>query len=86
MGQPMFRLMSKLKCLKPVMKEMNSMSFSNIERRVEEEEKKLSLIQRHMQQSPHDTQLLNEELQITQDLILAQKARASFSRQKSKLH
>lgn len=86
MGNPMYCLMEKLKRLKPVLKGINRDKFSNIERRVEEDKKRLNLIQHKIQCSPTNINRLNEEVQIAKELWHNQKAMESFLRQNRKLH
>lgn len=84
-GIPMYCLMTKLKCLKPVLKAINKEKFSNIERRVDEVKQILVGIQLNLQANPQDAQLLNEEIQMAKELRQAQNAKTSFLRQKKQI-
>lgn len=77
-GTPMFCLISKLKWLKPVLKEINKKKFSNIESKFEETKRKLTGLQCVIQNAPQNWQLLNDEMLYSRELRKVQKAKDSF--------
>ncbi|XP_074277115.1 uncharacterized protein LOC141600765 [Silene latifolia] len=85
MGCKMFQVVSKLKCLKKPLKQLNRAKFSDIEKAADLARLLLDNIQTKLHQTPLDQDLLAAEKDAVQKYTTLHKARMSFLRQKAKV-
>ncbi|KAL9237238.1 hypothetical protein vseg_011814 [Gypsophila vaccaria] len=83
-GTHMFKLVKNLKMLKPVLKQLNRDSFSDIEVSTEALENQVKMLQEELGSDPTNVAIMEEEHRCVQELALKMEARASFLAQKSK--
>ncbi|XP_074298927.1 uncharacterized protein LOC141629907 [Silene latifolia] len=83
-GTPMYRVVQKLKRLKPVLKNLNKAQFSDIENLTNVTELALKHFQQQLIQDPMNDTLCNAEKDYANDLIKLVKARNSYLAQKAK--
>ncbi|PKI54521.1 hypothetical protein CRG98_025035 [Punica granatum] len=84
-GTPMFKLVSKLKTLKNLLRNFNNMHFSDISSRVEKARGDLEEVQRKIMRNVADSALVLEEHDKCADYIHLRAAEESFYKQKSKV-
>ncbi|XP_074315265.1 uncharacterized protein LOC141651450 [Silene latifolia] len=84
-GTKMFQVVKKLKVLKPELKQLNKHGFSDIETSFNVTGMLLDKIQRELVVRPGDTELVQQECLVAQELRDLQRARDSFLIQKAKL-
>ncbi|XP_074267102.1 uncharacterized protein LOC141590406 [Silene latifolia] len=83
-GTPMFRMVRKLKLLKPSLKKLNRDLFSDIERNADVAYNLLLDCQQQLQGDITNTQLMDKEKQIRESYHLLDDARTAYLRQKAK--
>ncbi|XP_074291896.1 uncharacterized protein LOC141618710 [Silene latifolia] len=83
-GSQMFRVVQKLKLLKPELKTLNSNLFSDIERNADIAYETLLECQRNLQADPMNTLLMDIEYQSRESYLMLAKARDDYLRQKAK--
>ncbi|KAL9232921.1 hypothetical protein vseg_007981 [Gypsophila vaccaria] len=84
-GTKMFTVVKKLKALKPVLKSLNKECFADIENSTLLAGKVLHAIQRQLVDAPGDTDLLQQEYDLSTELKGLTSARDSFLTQKAKI-
>ncbi|XP_074288586.1 uncharacterized protein LOC141613742 [Silene latifolia] len=84
-GTRMFSVVKKLKALKPVLKKLNTTCFSDIENSTTIASRVLEEIQEKLVDNPGDTDLIQQELDLSVELKGLINARDSFLTQKAKL-
>ncbi|XP_074300817.1 uncharacterized protein LOC141632141 [Silene latifolia] len=67
-GSPMYRLVNKLKCLKPELLELNRDGFSDIEQNTSILQKKVEGLQKQLGQDPTNLALIQQEYEASQEL------------------
>ncbi|KAL9226108.1 hypothetical protein vseg_001958 [Gypsophila vaccaria] len=77
-GNPMFKIVKKLKNLKPTLKELNNDRFSDIELKTTAMEIRVKQLQEKSGQNPYDTIISEEETRARQEFQLLEEARDSF--------
>ncbi|XP_074291299.1 uncharacterized protein LOC141618079 [Silene latifolia] len=85
-GTRMFKLVTRLKRLKPKFKELNRSHFSDIENAAEQAMTSLTHIQNQLQACPGDLTLLQLEYETNKKVSQTQKANMEYLRQKAKAH
>ncbi|XP_074306305.1 uncharacterized protein LOC141641547 [Silene latifolia] len=83
-GSLMFRVVQKMKLLKPEFKILNRNLFSDVERNAEIAYTILLECQRNLQANPRDLTLMDIEYQAKESYLLLAQARDDYLRQKSK--
>ncbi|XP_074297794.1 uncharacterized protein LOC141628569 [Silene latifolia] len=83
-GSPMFKLVQKLKSLKPLLKELNRSLFSDIEKNAEIAYKFLLGCQKKLHLDPGNTSLMDMEYQARESYLMLSIAKDDFLRQKAK--
>ncbi|XP_074265885.1 uncharacterized protein LOC141588337 [Silene latifolia] len=81
----MFQLVKKLKALKPVLKQLNRLCFSDIENSTNITSSLLEHIQKYLIDKPGNLELIQKEMEVAHELRELMKARDSFLAQKAKL-
>ncbi|KAL9243816.1 hypothetical protein vseg_017658 [Gypsophila vaccaria] len=84
-GTKMYTVVKKLKALKPVLKSLNKECFADIENSTLLAGKVLDAIQRQLVDAPDDTDLLQQEYDLSTELKGLTSARDSFLTQKAKI-
>ncbi|XP_074290951.1 uncharacterized protein LOC141617683 [Silene latifolia] len=83
---PMFRLVQKLKSLKPLLKELNRSLFSDIERNAVIAHKFLLECKQKLHLDPVNTALIDMEYQARESYLMLSIAKDDFLRQKAKVN
>ncbi|XP_074265760.1 uncharacterized protein LOC141588204 [Silene latifolia] len=83
-GTPMFKLVKKLKILKPALRQLNREKFSDIEHAVDVKQKQIEDLQDQLGRDPSDMQKRAAESEATTQLKELVAARDSFLAQKAK--
>ncbi|XP_074283967.1 uncharacterized protein LOC141608520 [Silene latifolia] len=86
LGTKMYRVIRKLKLLKPQLKKLNKTIFSDVENKTDLAQTELFDIQKKLIQSPDNADLVRQELQANQNFVWLLKAKMNFLRQKAKAH
>ncbi|XP_074300867.1 uncharacterized protein LOC141632200 [Silene latifolia] len=86
LGAKMYRVIRKLKLLKPQLKKLNKTIISDVENKTDLAQTELFDIQRKLIQSPDNADLVRQELQANQNFVWLLKAKMNFMRQKAKAH
>ncbi|XP_031256491.1 uncharacterized protein LOC116114486 [Pistacia vera] len=84
-GNPMYRLVSKLKALKVELKRLNRKEFWNISERVKFARDDLAHVQERLVVDPIDGALLQEEKVKVENMVKLSKAEESLAKQKSRV-
>ncbi|KAM6542833.1 hypothetical protein CsatB_007280 [Cannabis sativa] len=84
-GTKMYQVISKLKALKPVVKEINKVGFSDMHTAVQRAQGDLENVQQQLQQGPLDIEMLDRELAARTKLIQVQQDYSTFLQQKAKV-
>ncbi|XP_074298665.1 uncharacterized protein LOC141629588 [Silene latifolia] len=84
-GTPMFKVIKKLKALKPVLKQLNKHCFSDIENSTNITSSLLENIQNKLVDNPGNLELMQQEMEVAHELRELTVARDSFLTQKVKL-
>ncbi|XP_074278280.1 uncharacterized protein LOC141601872 [Silene latifolia] len=84
-GTKMFRVVKKLKNLKPVLKRLNKECFSDIENNTNLTSILLEQLQKELVDKPGDMELMHREMDVTHELRELMVARDSFLVQKAKI-
>ncbi|XP_031268337.1 uncharacterized protein LOC116126799 [Pistacia vera] len=84
-GNPMYRLVSKLKALKVELKRLNRKEFMNISERVKFARDDLAQVQERLIVDPVDGALLQEEKLKAEKMVKLSKAEESLAKQKSRV-
>ncbi|XP_062118423.1 uncharacterized protein LOC133832049 [Humulus lupulus] len=85
-GTPMYQVVSKLKALKQVLKEINKLGFSNLHTKVESARVELLQSQQKLQADPMNQELHSQELKNREIFAELNKAYGSFLQQKAKMN
>ncbi|KAL9224936.1 hypothetical protein vseg_000914 [Gypsophila vaccaria] len=83
-GTPMFQLIRNLKNLKIILRGLNKEQYNDIEITTADLEKKVQCLQEQIGHNPMNTQLIEEEYNLLQELADKTEARDAFLAQKSK--
>ncbi|XP_060965495.1 uncharacterized protein LOC133034427 [Cannabis sativa] len=81
----MYQVVSKLKSLKPVLKEINKAGFSNMHTAVQRANGELESVQQQLQQDPLDVVKIDGEIAARAKLIQVQQNYTAFLQQKAKV-
>ncbi|XP_060972340.1 uncharacterized protein LOC133038266 [Cannabis sativa] len=84
-GTKMYQVISKLKALKPVLKEINKDGFSDMHTAVQRAQGDLENVQQQLQQDPLDIEMIDRELAARTKLIRVQQDYSTFLQQKAKV-
>lgn len=84
-GTPMYRVVQKLKDLKPRLKKLNKMHYSQIEERFHSAKQRLQEIKLEVQRQPKDSHLIKLELDAAAHLKKMKEAYNSFVYQRAKV-
>ncbi|KAL9242031.1 hypothetical protein vseg_016076 [Gypsophila vaccaria] len=85
-GTHMFKLVKKMKLLKPILKQLNRDNYNDIENTTEALEKQVSSLQKELGSDPTNGAVMEEEHRCVKELMIKLEARASYLAQKSKQH
>ncbi|XP_074283602.1 uncharacterized protein LOC141608142 [Silene latifolia] len=83
-GHKMYTIVRKLKLIKPVLKQLNKDSYSDIEDMCNEAERRLEKVQQDLIGNMGDKDLMNQEYEANQQVQFLQKAKFSFLQQQAK--
>ncbi|XP_074277923.1 uncharacterized protein LOC141601530 [Silene latifolia] len=83
-GHRMYTIVRKLKLIKPVLKQLNKDSYSDIEGLCNEAERRLEKVQQDLIGNMGDKDLMNQEYEANQQVQFLQKAKFSFLQQQAK--
>ncbi|XP_074293074.1 uncharacterized protein LOC141619980 [Silene latifolia] len=83
-GSPMYRIVQKLKLLKPDLKKLNRNLFADVERNADISYAALLDCQKNLQADPRNTVLMDIEYQSRESYLMLAKARDAYLRQKAK--
>lgn len=84
-GTPMFKIVTKLKRLKLVLKMFNKQEFREIRRLDAEAKEKMYSVQQMLQQEPSNADIINQEKEVRAHFNQMHKAYLSFLDQKTKI-
>ncbi|XP_060968772.1 uncharacterized protein LOC133036260 [Cannabis sativa] len=84
-GTKMYQVVSKLKSLKPILKEINKAGFSDIHSAVQRAKDELENVQQQLQQNPLDVGMLDREITARAKLVQVQQDYSAFLQQKAKV-
>lgn len=84
-GTPMYKVVQKLKALKPELKMLNKQQFSNIEERYHDATRRLQEAKKQTQQSPRDSLFIKAELEAAKHQKLMKDAYNSYVYQRAKV-
>ncbi|XP_062100214.1 uncharacterized protein LOC133806095 [Humulus lupulus] len=84
-GTPMYKLLSKLKQVKLVLKELNKEGFNDIHVAKLQKRKSLTDCQMELQQDPLNSELIQKEKNARDQFVITHKAYCSFLHQKARL-
>ncbi|XP_074283032.1 uncharacterized protein LOC141607579 [Silene latifolia] len=85
-GTKMYRVVRKLKFLKPALRKINRDHFSDIENSADIAHTKLIMLQKELMIKPGDIDLRRQEYEASQTSRVLQEAKINFLRQKAKAH
>ncbi|XP_060974121.1 uncharacterized protein LOC133039280 [Cannabis sativa] len=84
-GTKMYQVVSKLKSLKPILKEINKAGFSDIHSAVQRAKDELESVQQQLQHDPLDVGMLDREITARAKLVQVQQDYSAFLQQKAKV-
>ncbi|XP_074298837.1 uncharacterized protein LOC141629791 [Silene latifolia] len=85
-GTNMYRVVRKMKLLKPELKQLNRSQFSDIENKIDLTPTRLYHIQQQLILQPGNVALIQQELEVRKMSQELQEAKVAFLRQKAKAH
>ncbi|KAL9235894.1 hypothetical protein vseg_010625 [Gypsophila vaccaria] len=83
-GTHMFKLVKKMKLMKPILKQLNRDNYNDIEQTTEALEEQVFRLQKELGSDPTNGAIMEEEHRCVKDLMIKLEARASYLAQKSK--